>query len=92
MVRIEFYLCDFSSEQIPGGDVAVAKFSYEVCTLGAFATCRATKYEHDLWVVFKLNFINGHILLSIFPDSLNILRAINLDDEFFLLVQLYDWL
>jgi len=72
--------------------VTVAKFSYKVCTLGAFATGGATKYENNLGVAFEFNFRNGHILLRIFPDSLNVFSAIYLDDDFPLLVELYDWL
>ena len=87
-----YYLCDFSSEKIASRDMAVAEFSNEVGTLGALATGGATKDEHNLWVAFELNSGYWHSLLSDFPNSLNILSAINLQDELSLLVKLYNCL
>ena len=83
-----YYLCDFSSEKIASRDMAVAEFSNEVSTLGAFATGGAAKDEHNLGVAFEFNSGYWHSLLSDFPDSLNILSAINLHDEFSFLVKL----
>jgi len=72
--------------------VAVAEFSDEVCTLGALATGGATKYENNLGVSWQFNSGYWYILASNLPNSVDILRAINLDDDFPLLVELYDWL
>ena len=87
-----YYLCDFSSEKIAGGNMAVAVFSHEVGTLGSLATGGAAKHEHNLGVAFELNPGYWHSLLSDFPNSLNILSAINLQDELSLLVKLYNCL
>ena len=72
--------------------MAVAEFSNEVGTLGAFATGGAAKDEHNLGVSFEFNSGYWHSLFSVFPGCLNIISAINLHDEFSFLVKLYNCL
>jgi len=71
--------------------VAVAEFSYEVCTLGTLATSGAAEYEHNLGIAFEFNFIHWDILFGNFPDGLNVLSAIDFYYFFLLLVELYNW-